>query len=293
MEPENMAFSPFDAPKKEVKNPVTDNTGMKIETITDSELDGNKGGGNNPPPRMPGTPTDVPKDAPEFTIPNFDDVPGSTTPPFSGGGNSGGGTKPPGGEGTKMDDGFAKEFSQYTAKWLVDLFFRLLVFGIQSYAKIDRSEIVKAINDGLVEERFLKYVDEANKNVEREIKVTEEEKNFVVEPLKYFLEVKKVQVKPEYMFIGGALMISGQLFFRAMEVKKQNKEIIDKIMKESARSRPSQSSSNPNSDERTQSFSNSSTSRPSETFTVEKNQGDGDDVITYGPGDVEDMGVVD
>jgi hypothetical protein len=63
---------------------------------------------------------------------------------------------------------------------------------------------------------------------------TEDEKKFVIEPLKYFLEVKQVQLKPEWMFLVGLLMVTGGLFIKVMEVKKENKSLLDKIIKESA-----------------------------------------------------------
>lgn len=209
-----------------------------MEPITDAELDGKKE-------------TDIPKDAPTFEIPKFDEVPnadinsggfGGGDPLAPGGASSGGGGgKGPGNggsgsasDGTKVDNGFAKEFSEYTAKWLVDIFFRLLIKGFQQYAKIDKAEILKAVNDGFIDPRFIKFVDEANSNVEKSINVSEEEKKFVIEPLKYFLEVKKIQLKPEWMFITGLLMVGGGLFIRAMDAKNENKVMLDKIIKESA-----------------------------------------------------------
>lgn len=239
---ENSEYSPFDAP---VKTPSTIKTetsgGIKMEPITDAELDGKKD-------------TDIPKDAPTFEIPKFDEVPnaelgggggfGGGDPLAPGAGGSGGGGKGPGssgggtaGDGTKVDGGFAKEFSEYTAKWLVDIFFRLLIAGFQQYAKIDKAEILKAVNDGFIDPRFIKFVDEANSNVEKSINVSEEEKKFVIEPLKYFLEVKKIQLKPEWMFITGLLMVGGGLFIRAMDVKNENKAMLDKIIKESQKIR--------------------------------------------------------
>jgi hypothetical protein len=232
-------FSPFDAPVKEPHSGKTDPSGIKMEKITDAELDGKKGGS-----------FDAPKDAPVFEIPQFDEIPegkfngGFQADPFApgssddngktsnsnGGGNGGGG----GGESTKVDSAFAKEFSDYTAKWLVDIFFRLVLAAFRKFAQIDKSEIVKAIEQGFIDERFLKFIDEANDNVEKSINVTEDEKKFVIEPLKYFLEVKKVQLKPEWMFLVGLLMVTGGLFIKAMDIKKDNKALIDKIIKESA-----------------------------------------------------------
>jgi hypothetical protein len=236
-------YSPFDAPVKEPKTTKAETSGgIKMEQITDAELDG-KSGINN----------DMPKDAPTFEIPKFNEIPDANPGSFgnfdpnapgssssggnntgSGGGNSGGGGQD---GGTKVDTGFAKEFSEYTAKWLVDIFFRLLIAGFQQYAKIDRTEIQKAINDGFIDPKFMGFVDEANKNVEKSINVTDDEKKFVIEPLKYFLEVKKVQLKPEWMFITGLLMVGGGLFIRSMDVKNQNKVLLDKIIKESEKIR--------------------------------------------------------
>jgi hypothetical protein len=231
---ENTEYSPFDAPVKEPKTIKTETSGgIKMEPITDAELDGKK--------------ADIPKDAPTFEIPRFDEIPnaefgkggfgaGDPMAPGAGPGNGGSGT---GGGGNKtesstVDSGFAKEFSEYTAKWLVDIFFRLLIAGFQQYAKIDKVEIIKAVDDGYIDARFLKFVDEANENVEKSINVTDDEKKFVIEPLKYFLEVKKIQLKPEWMFITGLLMVGGGMFIKAMDIKNQNKAMLDKIIKESA-----------------------------------------------------------
>jgi hypothetical protein len=227
-------FSPFDAPVKEPHSGKTDPSGIKMEKITDAELDGKKGGS-----------FDAPKDAPVFEIPQFDEIPegkfsgGFNGDPFAPGGDNGGGNKNTNngggnGESTKVDSAFAKEFSDYTAKWLVDIFFRLVLAAFRKFAQIDKSEIVKAIEQGFIDERFLKFIDEANDNVEKSINVTEDEKKFVIEPLKYFLEVKKVQLKPEWMFLVGLLMVTGGLFIKAMDIKKDNKALIDKIIKESA-----------------------------------------------------------
>ena len=227
-------FSPFDAPVKEPHSGKTDPSGIKMEKITDAELDGKKGGS-----------FDAPKDAPVFEIPQFDEIPegkfngGFNGDPFAPGGDNGGGNKNTNkdggnGESTKVDSAFAKEFSDYTAKWLVDIFFRLVLAAFRKFAQIDKSEIVKAIEQGFIDERFLKFIDEANDNVEKSINVTDDEKKFVIEPLKYFLEVKKVQLKPEWMFLVGLLMVTGGLFIKAMDIKKDNKALIDKIIKESA-----------------------------------------------------------
>ena len=231
-------YSPFDAPVKSTEQKIKAETsgGIKMEQITDNELDGKRD-------------IDVPKDAPTFEIPKFDEIPDSTFggagDPFAPGSSSGGGggKSPSSGgsgnasDGTKVDNGFAKEFSEYTAKWLVDIFFRLLIAGFTQYAKIDKVEVLKAVNDGFIDSRFLKFVDEANDNVDKSINVTDDEKKFVIEPLKYFLEVKKIQLKPEWMFITGLLMVGGGLFIKAMDVKNQNKAMLDQIIKESAKIR--------------------------------------------------------
>ena len=234
---ENTEYSPFDAPVKEPKTLKTETSGgIKMEPITDAELDGKR--------------ADAPKDAPTFEIPQFDEIPnaefgkggfGAGDPMAPGAGPSNGaGTGTGGGGGgnkadsSTVDSGFAKEFSEYTAKWLVDIFFRLLIAGFQQYAKIDKVEIIKAVDDGYIDARFLKFVDEANDNVEKSINVTDDEKKFVIEPLKYFLEVKKIQLKPEWMFITGLLMVGGGMFIKAMDIKNQNKAMLDKIIKESA-----------------------------------------------------------
>ena len=231
-------FSPFDAPVKEPSTLKTDPSGIKIEKITDAELDGNK------------AKVDMPKDAPVFEIPKFDEIPNIDGGGFSGGdpfapggssnsgggsgasNNSGGGGKSK--EETKIDSAFAKEFSDYTAKWMVDIFFRLVLAAFRQYAKIDKAEVIKAVEQGYIDDKFLKFIDEANDNVDKSINVTEDEKKFVIEPLKYFLEVKQVQLKPEWMFLVGLLMVTGGLFIKVMEVKKENKSLLDKIIKESA-----------------------------------------------------------
>lgn len=260
---QDQGFSPFDAPKKEVHGPTTDNSGMKTDRITDSELDGGgiKVGGQNPPPNNnpsgsnyftanqppPHKPEPAPTDVPEFTIPKFDEIPGSSIPPLtdqppgfgSGGAGKGGGGNN-GGPSTKVDGEFAKEFGAFAAKWIVDLYFRFLLMGIKSYAKIDRSEILGAIRAGNIDQRFLKHVDQANRDVEDKIYVTDEEKKLVTEPLKYLIEVKKINIKPEYMSIGGLVMVSAIVAMRSVDIKKSNKELLDKIMEESAKIREGQ-----------------------------------------------------
>ena len=240
---DDMSFSPFDAPVKETNtNKTTD--GIKIEQITDAEL-GGRPGGDVPKPK------DNPNDVPEFKIPNFDDVPFSDLGGQGGGGNpfseqpSGMGGGGGGGQSTssaQIPDGFAKEFSEYTAKWLVDIFFRLLITGVKQYAKIDKSEILNAVNKGLIDSRFLKFVDEANDNVDKNVKVTDDEKAFVIEPLKYFIQVKKVELKPEWMFVTSLLMVSGNVVLQAIDLKKQNKQLIDQIISESQKIREDMSS---------------------------------------------------
>lgn len=230
---EDFEYSPFDAPVKDPHKIKSETSGgVKMEEISDFELDGKK--------------IDVPGDAPTFEIPKFDEIPnanlGGGGDPFApGSGNSGGGKSPgsgnSGGDGTKVENGFAKEFSEYTAKWLVDIFFRLLIAGLCQYAKIDKAEVQKAVTDGFIDGKFLKFVDTANDNVDKSINVTDDEKKFVIEPLKYFLEVKKVQLKPEWMFITGILMVGGGLAIKAFDIKKQNKAMLDQMIKESAKDR--------------------------------------------------------
>ncbi len=277
---DNENFSPFDQPKKEARVPgMTDNTGMKIEHINDDHIDGPKPGG-----AAPATPfDDGPKDAPVFTVPNFDQVPNAEIPPSTGGGNSGGGGgSSTSGSGTKMDPEFTKGLSEFTAKWLVDMYFKLLIMGLVSYAKINKTEVMAGVKEGYIEEKFVKYVEQCNKNVESGITVTDEEKNFIVEPLKYFLEVKKVNIKPEYMFLGGLVMVSGQVFFRANEIKKQNKEILDRIIAESAAIRNSgRSRASNDAPEQRESFNGP-------TFSVQNDRAE-ETVTSYGPNDVEEL----
>ena len=233
-------YSPWDAPVKEPKTlrPETSG-GIKMEEIKDAELDGRK---NEPPPT----------DAPEFEIPKFDEVPDSKLgnggdPNAPGGGNpfssssnsssNSGGDKS---EDKKYDASFMKEFSDFSAKWLVDIFFKLLVGALKQFAKIDKAEVITAINQGFIDARFLKFIDEANDKVDTRIFVTEDEKKFVIEPLKYFLEVKKIQLKPEYMFLTGILFVGGTITMRAFELKKENKELLNQVIKESAKIREDQ-----------------------------------------------------
>lgn len=273
-------YSPFDAP---VKEPVTlkkqeTSGGVKMEQITEAEL----GGGNSNTAKI-----DEPLDAPTFEIPTFDEIPqnGSGDPFAPGSSNSqssssgGGGGKGGGGntssEGTKVDNGFAKEFSEYSAKWLVDIFFRLLIAGFVQYAKIDKIEVIKAVNEGQIDGSFLKFIDEANDNVTKTINVTDDEKKFVIEPLKYFLEVKKVQLKPEWMFITGLLMVGGGLFIKAQDVKNENKALLDKIIRESQKIRE-ENAANANSRRRQEPYFHEnveSFNRPVDFSTPPKNEG--------------------
>lgn len=263
MEDNNQSFSPFDSPVKEpsTTRPSETSGGIKMEQIHDSELDGSK---NNPP----GGKVDAPQDAPVFDVPSFNDVPdaqfGDPNAPGSspgGGGsspNSGSGGGGNAGDGTKVEPGFMKEFSDFSAKWLVDIFFRLLVGAFRQFAKIDKAEVVKAVDQGSIDPRFLNFVDEANDKVEKGIYVTDDEKKFVIEPLKYFLEVKKIQLKPEWMFITGLLFVGGNLGLRAWDMKQQNKELLDHMMKESAKWREKDRAGQP--------AASSSSSRQGKTF---------------------------
>lgn len=238
MEENNSNYSPFDAPVKEPKTlrPETSG-GMKMEQITDAELDGKKDSG--PPPT----------DAPAFEIPNFNEIPNmggeggfaadpnapGSGPAPSGGGSGGSGGGGTAGDGTKVDPGFMKDFSDFSAKWLVDIFFRLLVNALRQFAKIDKAEVTRAVELGQIDARFLTYVDDVNDKADKKIYVTDDEKKFVIEPLKYFLEVKKIQLKPEWMFITGLLFVGGSVAVRAWDMKQSNKELLDHMIKESAK----------------------------------------------------------
>lgn len=216
------SFSPFDAPLKGSK---------KIVDVPYEEI-------HETPPADPGastfSSTPPPQDAPEFEVPNYDDVPTADMGDFDNFGE----TPSSGGMGGSDDtipppDGFNKEFSTYTAKWLVDIYFKLLLTGITEYAKIDRREIQKAVHDGLIDERFLKFVDEANANVDNELTISDEEKEFIIEPLQFLLEQKKIQFKPEYMVLASLVIVSGSLFMNAQDIKNQNAMVLDKIVEES------------------------------------------------------------
>ena len=143
------------------------------------------------------------------------------------------------------------------------------------FAKIDRKEILIAIDEGHIDPKFLQFVDEANVNVEREISVSEDEKRFIIEPLKYFMEVKKVQLSPGTMVGLAFLMVTAKMGIKAWEVKQQNKAILDRIIKESAElknaaregRRNDQWSNKAASDPEVANFS--TVSSDADTFTVE------------------------
>ena len=212
-------FSPFDAPLRGSKKIVD----VPYEEIHDT-----------PPVTPPGGSTfssePTPTDAPPFEVPNYDDVPTADMGDFGGGLDEPSSTD---GDTIAPPDGFNKEFSEYTAKWLVDIYFRLFLTGVKEYAKIDRREIIKAIHDGLIDERFLRFVDEANDNVENELNISDEEKDFIVEPLQFLLDQKKIQFKPEYMVLASLVIVSGSVFMNAQDIKNQNAMVIDKIVEES------------------------------------------------------------
>ena len=212
-------FSPLDEPVVETKKKST-SSDVPYEKIPESEVSG-----------------EATKDAPEFKLPNYDDVPSTEVPfdePKSGGEAPVEEQKQ---EETKIPDNFSKEFSEYSAKWLVDVYFRLFVAGVKQYSKIDKAEVLKAVNAGVIRPEFIKFIDEANDNVDDNIKVSEEEKEFIIEPLKYFLQVKKIQLAPEWMVLTSLAMVSGSIFLNAMDIKEQNKAIIEKIVKESTKIR--------------------------------------------------------
>lgn len=278
-------FSPFDQPKKEARVPgMTDNTGMKIERINDSDLDG----ANKANPAPGSTPfDDTPKDAPVFEIPTFDKVPNAEIPPAAGGGggsSSGGGGSSTGQGSTKMDPDFAKGLSEFTAKWLVDMYFKLLILGLGKWVKLDKSEIMAEVKAGNIDEKFIKYVDQCNKSVDTNLTVSEDEKKFIIEPLKYYLEVKKVNIKPEYMFLGGLLMISAKVGMKANDIRKENKEILEKIIAESAAIR-AKNGGRPSDNvyEEKENFNNNG-----QTFSVH-NDNPEEPVVSYGPGEVEEL----
>ncbi len=287
----NPSFSPFDPPVKEVKKPVTDNTGMKYENISDKELDGNKGGGNN---IFDNKGTDIPKDAPEFTVPDFDKVPNSEIPPLTDSpkpGSGGSGSKT---ESTKIPDDFQKEFTGFMAKWLVDLYFKIGIIAIKSYTKVDKSEFRKLVDNDEMDPKFERAVDEHNRKLENQEWVTEDEKKFIIEPLKYFIEVKGIKMKPEYMFLGGLVVVSAAVGFRAYECKKDTKDLIERMLKDSAKTREAMRQTGGNNfkgnypPENVETFSGS---RPEETFSVEdKNKTySSSEVIDYPPGSVEEV----
>lgn len=212
-------FSPFDAPLQGSKKIVD----VPYEEIHDT------------PPSQAGGSTfssePSPKDAPPFEVPNYDDVPTADMGDFGGGID--GDTSSGDDDTIAPPDGFNKEFSQYTAKWLVDIYFKLFLTGVKEYAKIDRREVQKAVHDGLIDERFLKFVDEANDNVENELNISDEEKEFIIEPLQFLLDQKKIQFKPEYMVLASLVIVSGSVFMNAQDIKNQNAMVIDKIVEES------------------------------------------------------------
>jgi hypothetical protein len=235
-------FSPFDAPIKDSKKPG--GSDVKMEEISEAEVTGQnqqdggevagEQGDGNPPGEQPPPP---PQDAPAFQPPNFNDVPGMQ-PPQPGGGDNPISDEPTSGskkdESTKVPEGFSEEFSNYTAKWLVDVYFQLFLGAIRNYCKIDKTEVMRAVNKGIIHPKFVKHIENINKKVDENLIVTEEEKEFVIGPLEQFIVMKKIQVKPEYLMLGSLIMVSGTIFLRAQELKEQNTIILDTILKESA-----------------------------------------------------------
>lgn len=247
-EQQDVPFSPFNAPVVDKKGPggsVPD--GVKMEEISEAEAtgqqeeiqsggeggtidDGTPPGGN--PGAAPPPPPPPPMDAPVFTPPNFGDVPNADIPPADDPLSS----DDPGGSGgtTKVPDGFGKEFADYTAQWLVDIFFRIFLQAVRTYCKIDRTEVLRAINQGLIHPKFLGFIDKLNKKADVEIDVTDEEKKFIIEPLKQFIVIKKIEVKPEWMMLGSLVMVAGSIAMRAHDLKNQNAELLQQLLKESA-----------------------------------------------------------
>lgn len=218
-------FSPFNAPVQGSKK-VPEVENVSFEEISESEVTG------EPPPIQ----EPPPQDAPEFNIPEYDDVP-EMEGDFGGDfeeqvDDSSGDSSSASGEGTEVPEEFSKEFAEYTAKWFVDIYFKLFIAGIKEYAKIDRTEVMKAINQGIIHPSYLRFVDEANENVDSNVHVSEDEKEFITEPLKYLLEVKKFQMKPEYMVLTSLAIVSGSIFMNAQDLKKQNRELLDRMIQE-------------------------------------------------------------
>jgi hypothetical protein len=246
-------FSPFDAPIKDTTKKPGASSDVKMEEISEAEATGQnqdngefneggegagqtEGGDGNPPGAQPPPPPE-PKDAPAFQPPNFNDVPGYQAPPPGEGGEDPTSDEPAGGgkeETTKVPEGFSKEFADYTAEWLVDIYFKLFLGAIRNYCKIDKTEVLRAVNKGIINPKFVKFIENINNKVDSELDVTEEEKKFVIEPLQQFIVMKKIAVKPEYLMLGSLIMVSGTIFLRAQELKEQNKIILDQILKESA-----------------------------------------------------------
>ena len=247
-------FSPFDAPLRGSKKVVD----VPYEEIVDA------------PPASPGGSTfssePPPTDAPTFEVPNYDDVPTADMGDF--GGFDEGGATDTKDETIAPPDGFNKEFSEYTAKWLVDIYFRLFLTGVKEYAKIDRREVVNAVHSGLIDERFLKFVDEANANVDNELSISDEEKEFIIEPLQFLLDQKKIQFKPEYMVLASLVIVSGSIFMNAQDIKTQNAMVIDKIVEESKNIRTTKSS------EKKQKTDEATPTASMEDFTIQNDSGE-------------------
>ena len=245
----NEKFSPFDAPIKGSRK-ISSDQKVPVEEISSNEFSEQK----QPPPQQPQedvgqdhTQKAPPQDAPEFEIPKFDDVPEADMGSF---GAEEATVDEEGDEGeksgsTEMPESFSSEFSEYTAKWLVDIYFRLFIAGIKEYAKIDRTEALKAVNEGYIDSKFIKFIDEANENVDSNVSISDDEKNFIIEPLKYFLEIKKIQLRPEYMVLISLVIVSGSIFMNAQDLKKQNREVLDKIIEESRNIRENKPPSQP------------------------------------------------
>jgi len=288
----NEKFSPFDAPIKGSRK-IGQDQKVPVEEINSNEFSEQK---QQPPPQQPPqedvgqdhTTATPPKDAPEFQIPKFDDVPEADMGSFG----SEEATVEEGGEDaekggtTDVPESFSTEFSEYTAKWLVDIYFRLFIAGIKEYAKIDRTEVLKAVNEGYIDSKFIKFIDEANENVDSNVEISESEKEFIIEPLKYFLEIKKIQLKPEYMVLISLVIVSGSIFMNAQDLKSQNREVLDKIIEESRNIREKKPSSQPRP----------STEPPPEPaaedvqeFTEEKATGTDDGSAGGGAGTISDV----
>lgn len=138
-------------------------------------------------------------------------------------------------EGTET--GMTDEFSDHTAKWLVDVYAQTFCMFMRNYAKIDKKTVYEAILAGYLDERFLDLIEDENAKVDSRIKMTDEQKKFIISPMKNFVQVNKIKVPTGLQIIIGLGVVSGTIFMSANDLRKSNEFLLQKIMQESQRIR--------------------------------------------------------